>query len=378
VPDSGYHRVPVGDASDGSITNVFGLITTPRRTSLDDAASIWDVGMTEKGHEVRRLTVLFCLVVVLVLSAGASPVNAARDQHLAALPDASVTPPGWSPVSLGTIQISVPSDWFIEDPGYTCGGTAEGMVFINQSPMPPPNGAGCPLTANVIELSTATSASLPNSYRSVINSIPVHERDTQSQSDSSAVTVLALGTEVDARGSLAAQVIRTLTHSPLSVVLHSSLPSTPKGWRHVAFGGIRFVVPGQWTVQRDDIWGGCPGNITAGMLTLSTARKFFSPSCPAPPLTAGYLSASQGTVLGSGPLVGTTPRDASCLTRNSLRICIDPPPSPVGGFVPGHQLNLLTAQIHVPGKVSTDQIEIGLVGTGLTALRIFDSMRPAA
>jgi hypothetical protein len=83
-------------------------------------------------------------------------------------------------------------------------------------------------------------------------------------------------------------------------------------------------------------------------------------------------------VVGSGPKVDPAPSDAVCLTRNRLTICIDPPPPPTGGFAPGHQLDLLTAQVKVPGQTTLDQIEIGLSGTGVEALQIFDSMRPNA
>jgi hypothetical protein len=48
----------------------------------------------------------------------------------------------------------------------------------------------------------------------------------------------------------------------------------------------------------------------------------------------------------------------------------------VGGFAAGHEVNLLTAQVTVPNHVTVDQIEIGLTGTGVTPLEIFDSMRP--
>jgi hypothetical protein len=55
---------------------------------------------------------------------------------------------------------------------------------------------------------------------------------------------------------------------------------------------------------------------------------------------------------------------------------VDPPPPPGGGLDPGHELNLLTAQLRVPGQTAIDQIEIGLTGTGITPLEIFDSMKP--
>jgi hypothetical protein len=81
-------------------------------------------------------------------------------------------------------------------------------------------------------------------------------------------------------------------------------------------------------------------------------------------------------VLGSGSQVSRAPVGAKCLRRNGLRICVDPPPSPTGGEESGIELNLLTAQISVPKQSAVDQIEIGLTGTGVTPLQIFDSMRP--
>jgi hypothetical protein len=102
-------------------------------------------------------------------------------------------------------------------------------------------------------------------------------------------------------GPLARQVVATLTYSPLSVVLNSSVSSVPAGWRHLAFGGIQFAVPGQWRLERVTSWGGCPGNIAPDVLELSTAQTMSTPGCPRPPETAGYLVASPGMVLGSGP-----------------------------------------------------------------------------
>ena len=249
------------------------------------------------------------------------------------------------------------------------------MVFINQSPSSPPNGAGCPLSHNVVELSTPMPGPLPESFRSSINSIPVFRRDVQSATDDYEVTVRALGIQVDARGPLDEEVVKTLTHSPLSVVLHSSSQSVPKDWRQVVFGGVRFRVPPGWSTHRETFWGGCPGNIAAG-LELSTAETLSNPGCPGPIQTAGYLAADQGMVLGSGPQVeSVVPPRATCTSRHRLRICIDPPPTPDDGSSPGHQLNLLTAQVSVPRRASRDQLELGLSGSGVTQMRIFDSLR---
>jgi hypothetical protein len=292
---------------------------------------------------------------------------------VAPLSDASLTPAGWSPVSLGNVQISVPSSWSVEDPLYDCGSRGGGMVFINHAPTSPPQGLGCALAPNTVELSTTTSAAPQESHRKTINGIPV----TIATSKSFTIgTVFASGTEVVVQGPLAAKVLATLTRSPQSVVLHSSVDSVPSGWRRVSFGGLRFAVPGQWTLQREAIWEGCPGNIAGGVLELSTAERSIYPSCEGVPNTAGSLAASPGMVLGSGPQVQRAPADATCLTRHGLRICIDPPPPPNGGYSFGHELDLLTAQVKVPGQADIDQIEIGLTGNGMTPLEIFDSLKP--
>jgi hypothetical protein len=279
-------------------------------------------------------------------------------------------------LSLGSVQVSVPATWFVEDAGFTCGDGQQGMVFINQAPMLP-NDNGCKLSANVVELSSPPSKLPSGYYETVINSVPVFARSTGS-GRTLTETVRALGAQVMAKGPLARRLMATLTHSPLSVVLGSSVDSAPSGWRHVDFGGLSFSVPGEWAVQRVDWWGGCPFNIESGTLLLSTARYLSMPLCPLVPGTAGYLAGRPGMVLFAGPKVSAAPADAKCLTRNRLRFCIDPPPPDTGGSSPGHELNLLTAQVAVPHQAAVDQVEIGLTGSGVLPLNVFDSIRPAA
>ncbi len=152
---------------------------------------------------------------------------------------------------------------------------------------------------------------------------------------------------------------------------------TPSGWRTVSFGGLRFAVPGTWRIERDSWWGGCPGDIEPYYLRLSTARTLSLPSCPAPAPTAAHVGAVPGVVLGAGPQVsGTGSPTGSCLSRVGLRICLEPPPFG-GGFEAGRQLDLLTALVYLPGRTVPDQVEIGLFGSGLVPLQIFDSLRPS-
>jgi hypothetical protein len=318
---------------------------------------------------------LLATALVSSSSATAATPRASLVGQVAPLPNTTLTRRGWSPIGLGAVQISVPSDWFVEDPGLVCS-QGDSMVFIDQKPYAPPKEMGCTAPINAVELSTATRAALPSPRRVLVNSIPVYESATGSGSKETEI-VRALGIQLSVAGPLSARVVATLTHSPYSVVLGSSVRSVPAGWRHVAFGGIRFAVPGRWAIERNASWGGCPYNIQGDELELSTAQVFSAPGCPAPFETAGYLAAHPGMVFGSGPQVPHAPRDAHCLQRNHLRICIDRPPPPVGGLAPGHELNLLTAQITVPKQVAIDQIEIGLTGNGLTPLQIFDSIQPA-
>jgi hypothetical protein len=329
--------------------------------------------LLRRGTAIGGFALLVC-ACACSSTADASEVSNSTATHVTRLPDTALTPKGWSPLGLGAVQISVPSGWFIEDGGSICGeGVSE--VFIDQTPYSSPTGIGCPLPNNVVELSTAATTPLAHSHRGTINSIPVTETKRSSGSTTT-VIVRAIGMQLRAQGPLAARVVATLTHSPYSVVLGSSVSSVPAGWQHVVFGGMRFSVPGKWTMSRSTAWGGCPYNIEAGVLALSTAQVLSAPGCPSPPETAASLAAQPGMVLDAGPLVSHAPADATCLRRNGLRICIDPAPPPVGGSAPGHEVNLLTAQVTVPNQVTVDQIEIGLTGIGVTPLEIFDSMRP--
>jgi hypothetical protein len=319
-----------------------------------------------------------CLSVLAYLSIASSPLEAASDSsamRVAPLPNLHVTPSGWSPVGLGSFEISVPSTWLIEDPGTTCG-DRESMIFIDQAPYSTPSGMACPRPANTVDLRAVPNTPLAHSHRVTINSIPASESVSGAES-MMIVTVRALGMQLSVEGPVAARVVKTLTHSPYSVVLHSSVSSVPTSWRSVDFGGLRFSAPSSWSIQRSSDWGGCPYNIQSDVLELSTAQTFSAPGCPPPPVTAGYLAAHSGMVLGAGPQVPKPPAGAKCQERNGLRICIDPPPSPDGGFLPGDELKLLTAQIVVPKQRDIVQIEIGLTGSGMTPLQIFDSLRPS-
>jgi hypothetical protein len=337
--------------------------------------------------QMGAVLIVAAVVVALVLAliygphSGSGTPRPASDRnststYLTKLPDTALTPKGWSPLSLGAIQISVPSAWVSTDPGGIICGFGSSFVFIDQTPYSPDSTPKCAAPINVAELSSAGRAPLPHSRHATLNSIRVTESKSSPGVTPVTEEVRALGMQLLVKGPLAADVVKTITRSPLSVVLGSSVNSVPTGWRYVLFGGIRFAVPRQWAINRSTSWGGCPSNIEAHALVLSTARTELAPSCLSVPGTAGDLTAQPGMVLASGPLVTHAPADATCLRRSGLRICVDPPPSPTGGEESGIELNLFTAQISVPKQSAVDQIEIGLTGTGVTPLKIFDSMQP--
>ncbi len=307
-------------------------------------------------------------------SPAASPTSTPQ-RRLAPLADPAATPKGWSPVELGAIEVSVPSRWLLEYPGLSCATNPQGQVFLQQHSTTPA-GSKC-TAADLVTIGSTPQQPLGHPHHLVVDGVPV----TRGQLDTGEGTVLAeraLGMQVDARGPHASRVLATLTHSPRSVVLHSTVSSAPPGWQKLTFGGLRFAVPGSWTLTHEPGWPGCPSNIEPDVVLVQRADSAAAGSCGGTfPSTAGDYAGRPGLVVAAGPGVTAAPPGATCLQRNTLRICVDPPPAG-GGQAPGHEPGLLTAQVTVPGQSHLDQVEIGLHGTGLQALEIFDSITPAA
>lgn len=289
------------------------------------------------------------------------------------LADPALTPKGWAPVGAGAIEISVPSRWPVEDPGSTCSG-GNGQVFVLEAPNRSAPGH-CAGVTNVVIIRHAPKQPLEHPRDVSVNGIPTIQASANNGGQRWSVE-RALGMQIEARGPLARRVLSTLTHSPLSVVLHASLTTVPANWRTRAFGGLRFSTPPSWTVSDQPGYPGCPYPITARVVGLQNANSLDVPSCPPPPTTAGYDAARPGLVVVAGRHVPQAPTDATCRTRAGLRVCVDPPPTS-GGLQPGHELSLLTAQVYLPGERRPDQIELGLAGSGLQAAQVFDSIAPA-
>ena len=336
-------------------------------------------------HVVRRAFGTAAIVVALAVAAAActkaeghrvTPSGAAQSQaassHVAALADSAAVPPRWAPLGYRGAQIAVPASWFVENPGTICGGHDAGRVFIDE-PATVTAGMECGPAANTVVLRRAGSSTLPHAHSTTVNGIPA---TIGSVRNGGHVVHLerALGVDISSTGPVAVTVLKTLTHSALSVVLRSTHLPTPSGWRHVSFGGLTFAVPASWRTDYSSGWGGCPFNLAPAVLQLNTARTVSAPSCPAPPSTAGAIAGVAGMVIAAGPRV---PREAAtaarCRQHNGLRLCIDPEPLH-GGYAQAHGLEILTALVYVPAEPQPTQIEIGLSGSGLLPAEVFDSI----
>ena len=226
--------------------------------------------------------------------------------------------------------------------------------------------------ANVVSIRVASTADVPHARQARVNGIPVtlgRERVGRRLVH----LERGLGLDIGVSGPLARRVLATITHSPLSVVLPSPRVAVPADWRHVSFGVLRFAVPQAWKSVSSNWWGGCPYNLGADILMVSTGQVLSDPGCPFPRATAAATAGVAGMVVGAGPRV-TEPRlrGVTCLIRNALRVCIDPPP--LHGAYQNRGLQILTARVYLPGQRQPDVIEVGLYGTGRACAAIVDSM----
>ncbi len=272
---------------------------------------------------------------------------------------------------MGMSEISVPSGWVVYA-GDNCNGETGVLLAV------PANESGCANASDEAEIGNFVPPTDPYSLKSnaTVNGIPV----ALQSGTAGASEELALSMFVEARGALATQILGTLTYAPdYAILLTSRKVNPPVSWQGVAFGGITFRAPRAWTIERDSVWGGCPGNIQSGVIRLSTAQRDSMPSCPVSLSDAASWAGVPGVVVGAGPAVvggeGVDTSRDSCQSVHELRVCIEPVPLN-GGLEPGLQLNLLTALVFLPGQARPDQVEIGLAGSGQVADAIFDSIRP--
>jgi len=291
-----------------------------------------------------------------------------------ALADVSVTPKGWAPVPYEHAQLSVPGAWLVETPQQQSCVSPQitGMIFAGEKPAIPKN-FGCTVPPSVAWMLPA--GKLPKGIThhkptKVINGIPVYR--VASAKGTTVYLVPELGVRVGARGKSAAQVLATLTRSPLAVVVGRGRDATtPAGWAEREFGGLWFATPRAWTVQHEDQWGTCGTGLNDGSLLLIDATKppFYLP-CPYQIPTAQADQAQPGLTVVTGKYAAKSVGEtyASCQTRHGLRICLSSVTGQ-GGFLSG----VLIFSVSRP-KHPTAYFLLGLSGSGASARAIFDSI----
>ena len=117
----------------------------------------------------------------------------------------------------------------------------------------------------------------------------------------------------------------------------------------------------------------CDGHDVPAFIHAGDRAMLSDPGCPFPRATAAATAGVAGMVVGAGPKVSEPRlRGMTCVTRNALRVCIDPPP--LHGAFQNRGLQILTARVYLPGQRQPDVIEVGLYGTGRACAAIVDSM----
>ena len=333
---------------------------------------------------VHKLTAVVMVIVAAVLAVFTSsqtlvPTTTRVPVTSKLLPavDLSATPAGWVPVAFGNAQVSVPSTWWVLYNSPPCpSGSPPGEVFVN----PLPGVFHCPAETSpgpstTVRFGPPTSPhSTVLGHPEVINGIFAYLYPTGSPRS---YLVPSLGVEITVDGPLGQRVLHTLTWSPRSVVLApGSLPAIPSSWRYVSFAGLRFSVPANWPITRTQVTPGLgamcqrQGVAFSGTtVTLSTDRHPLLvvlcplfPSTPQPPENGVQVDSG----LRTEPTV-TLSLSAHCLDLHGLTAC--PATSPT--------YSILVLRVNVPGRDKPVFVSIGLVGNGMVARTILDSLRAA-
>jgi hypothetical protein len=257
-------------------------------------------------------------------------------------PASLVTPPGWSPVTYGDLQVSVPNSWPVRYASTGCSVRAVGTVYLDvtlKSSVPVKR--DCHKSTNVVEL-------IPSPGDAKMSIPP-----TATVSKVNGIAVLR---EPDKDGLLRYVALR---RTPV-----------PASWRWHAFGGIKFATPAAWPTVHQTIWGWCGSGVPDQLVDLNTARRDAIMNCPAPVYDAKLQAGQLGIQVGAGPAAGklTGPTAISCSDSRGLRICVQPPY--------GVQA-VLTVSARPPGRSQPTIVLIGLAGDGKQSRAIFDSIQAA-
>lgn len=335
-----------------------------------------------------RLVIAFSLSVVVLIAAvvvvgvalrsantnPSLPFAGGGSGRVSPLPDTSLTPSGWAPLELGDVQVSVPGTWS-ELVGAACPGTAPQDDRKSDDP-------GC--RAAYVTMQSSSKKAIPNARSAVVNGISVILGST-GHGTSTTYIERALGTEIEAEGTLAEKILGTLTYSPLSVLLDSTIHGSPAAWRTITYDGLSFRVPRSLKVAGSGPSLSCP--LYVNTVELVSAKAAASGECGYPGTSGRSVMESEGfaavsiSALGTGSfntlLVKKSVDSDQCVNRRQLKICFTPPAQQQFETVFGILSDALSALVVPSDGAMPVILEIGLPESGLTALEIFDSFRPA-
>lgn len=349
--------------------------------------------------------VVLVAVVAIVTGVGVSNRPAPRPTTSPSrLPtvDLAATPRGWVPVDYGDAQFSVPPDWTVSLVGVGCANESDiraPVLFLPSS--------GCltssfTVAAPVLQMGVDTTPPA-GSWTVSINGIPGWEEalptcpqgagcagssiSTVPCSDDVSCPRMfgfpSLGVSISDEWGGSPQVhriIETVTHSPRAVVLgHGRIPTVPRSWQRISYGGISLWVPRTWSVSSGVKFKFCTGiplstlqasgvSLVNGTYNaLATSGGCLGPVEESP---ASQVAPVDGVLIdpdSDGPLQLQRSSYGACVHVNELTAC------PVADYPYG----ILILAVHVPGKKSPVAVEIGLAGNGVTARTILWSMRAA-
>ncbi len=288
--------------------------------------------------------------------------------------DLSTASTGWVPVACGDAQASVPASFIVVYPGQIlfCGSVRSVETLFLEPTLTTRTGPGCPAEIRSTLVRLASTRQVPAKYASekpvILNGVPVCFGPTDELLARYTYYAPSLGVEATADGLLARLVIGTLARSPRATALAlGTAPSVPASWRSVAFSGLGFSVPAEWTVERTETWNLCgPVQIAIGQgVTLDTEKVFLALPCPAP--LSFPVTPSDGVRIDSGAQgpTGPFPAGGACIHAAGLTTC----PS----SAPDHSILLL--RVTVPGRATPVFVSIGLAGSGMVARTILCSPR---
>ncbi len=267
--------------------------------------------------------------------------------------------------------------WQVETPGQvSCDIQPSGLIFAGARPRFPA-GTGCHLTASLAWMLPA--GQIPPGIRhrrptAVIHGIRVYR--LHSAPGSVLYLVPDLRMRVGARGHLARRVLRTLTWSPLAVVLRRGpAGEVPASWIRHRFGGTRFAVPAWWQVAHEKQWATCGSGLDPGSLLLVNAKKpALALPCPFLIPTAAAERAQPGLTVVTGKYAARSVAEQfpDCRIRHRARVCLSSITGQ-GGLDSGVLIFSVSGPHHRAGTFFL----LGLPGPGARARAVFDSVRIA-